>query len=64
MAPRAGDDVIAIPGTTRIENLKDNIGALQVALMQAELEEVSALISTGAAAGLRYPAAQIGSVYI
>ena len=59
-----GDDVIAIPGTTRIANLKDNIGALHVILTQAEVDEVSALIPPGAAAGLRYPAAQIGSVYI
>lgn len=59
-----GDDVFAIPGTTRVENLVENLGALNVHLTAQEIAEIDAAIPPGAAAGLRYPAAQIGSVHI
>lgn len=59
-----GDDVFAIPGTTRVENLMENIGALDVRLSAQDIAEIDAAIPPGAAAGLRYPAAQIGSVHI
>jgi aryl-alcohol dehydrogenase-like predicted oxidoreductase len=59
-----GDDVIAIPGTTRIANLIENAGALRISLSKADTADIEALIPPGAASGLRYPAAQIGSIYI
>lgn len=59
-----GDDVIAIPGTTQIANLIANVGALHVSLSRDDIEEIETLIPLGAGSGLRYPAAQIGSIYI
>ncbi|MCO5614559.1 hypothetical protein L7F22_068842 [Adiantum nelumboides] len=49
-----GDDVVPIPGTTRIKNLEENVGALHVKLSKAELEEIEALFHDDAIAGDRY----------
>lgn len=38
-----GDDVAPIPGTTKIQNLNENIGALLVKLSQEEMNELSSL---------------------
>ena len=49
-----GDDVVPIPGTTRVENLEDNVGALGVTLTQRDLERIDAVFPRGVAAGERY----------
>jgi len=49
-----GEDVVPIPGTTRVENLEDNVGALGVTLTQRDLERIDAVFPKGAAAGERY----------
>ncbi|KAL3728118.1 hypothetical protein ACJRO7_032811 [Eucalyptus globulus] len=36
-----GDDVVPIPGTTKIKNLDTNIGSLQVKLTEDDLREIS-----------------------
>jgi aryl-alcohol dehydrogenase-like predicted oxidoreductase len=59
-----GDDVVAIPGTKRKERLVENIGALSVDLSDDDLARISDAIPVGAVAGLRYPEAQMGSVYL
>ena len=59
-----GDDIIPIPGTKRKERLLENLGALQVSLSAADLAEIADAIPVGAAAGLRYPEAQMKSVYL
>ncbi|CAK8540936.1 unnamed protein product [Lathyrus sativus] len=38
-----GNDVCSIPGTTKIENFNENIGALSVKLTQEELTEIESL---------------------
>ncbi|KAI0938383.1 hypothetical protein AcV5_000077 [Taiwanofungus camphoratus] len=51
-----GSDVIPIPGTTSIERLKENLGAANVKLTPAEIEEVRAIAAgADAANGPRYP---------
>lgn len=57
-----GDDVIAIPGTKSLERLEQNINALDVELTSAEVDELSAAIPVGAAAGTRYPAGAMKAV--
>ncbi|HEY4148791.1 MAG TPA: aldo/keto reductase [Chitinophagaceae bacterium] len=57
-----GDFIFPIPGTRRIKYLEENLGALQVALSKAELEEIDAIFPRGAAAGLRYPEQAMGSL--
>lgn len=59
-----GDDIVPIPGTKRKERLLENIGALAVHLTEDDLAQISDAIPVGAAAGLRYPEAQMKSVYL
>lgn len=59
-----GDDVIPIPGTKRIDRLLENLGALSVALTDRDLTLISEAIPVGSAAGLRYPEAQMSSLYL
>ncbi|UFH51490.1 aldo/keto reductase [Pseudomonas sp. KNUC1026] len=50
-----GDDIVPIPGTTRVENLEANLGALAIQLSAAERGQLDAIFPvTGAAAGERY----------
>jgi aryl-alcohol dehydrogenase-like predicted oxidoreductase len=58
-----GPDIIPIPGTKRLERLVENLGALDVTLTATELADITAAVPPGAAAGTRYPEAQMGSVY-
>lgn len=50
------DDIIAIPGTKRIERIDDNLGALDVQLSAEERQALADAFPPGAAAGTRYPA--------
>jgi aryl-alcohol dehydrogenase-like predicted oxidoreductase len=49
-----GDDVVPIPGTKRRSYLEENVAALNIELSPADLQEISAALPLGAAAGLRY----------
>ncbi|MCX7116385.1 MAG: aldo/keto reductase [Legionellales bacterium] len=48
--------IAPIPGTRAIERLNENIGALDVHLSAAELEEIAQLIPKDATMGMQYPA--------
>ncbi|BBG93482.1 NAD(P)-linked oxidoreductase superfamily protein [Prunus dulcis] len=49
-----GNDVCPIPGTTKIENFNQNIGALSVKLTPEELAELESFASADAVKGGRY----------
>ncbi|KAI3716469.1 hypothetical protein L1987_67374 [Smallanthus sonchifolius] len=49
-----GTDVVPIPGTTKIENLNQNIGALSVQLTPAEMVELESYASSDVVKGDRY----------
>ncbi|KAH9657740.1 putative aldo-keto reductase 2 [Citrus sinensis] len=49
-----GDDVCPIPGTTKIENLNQNIKALSVKLTPEEIAELESIASADAVRGHRY----------
>jgi aryl-alcohol dehydrogenase-like predicted oxidoreductase len=57
-----GDDIVPIPGTTRIEHLESNVSALDVELEPAELSRIDEAAPVGAASGDRYPAASMRAV--
>ncbi|MBV9825422.1 MAG: aldo/keto reductase [Alphaproteobacteria bacterium] len=59
-----GDDVIPIPGTKRIERLRENLGALDITLAPAEIESISSIVPVGGAAGTRYPEGGMKGVFI
>ncbi|KAF7107794.1 hypothetical protein CFC21_108376 [Triticum aestivum] len=48
-----GDDVVPIPGTTKLKNLDDNIEAVKVKLSKEDLKEISAAVPAGEVAGSR-----------
>ncbi len=50
-----GEDIVPIPGTKRLNYLKENIGAAEITLTQDEIERVSNALPPDAVAGLRYP---------
>ncbi|KAA8527646.1 hypothetical protein F0562_034959 [Nyssa sinensis] len=50
-----GDDVVPIPGTTKIRNLDGNIGSLAVKLKHEDLQEISRAISIDEVSGEREP---------
>ena len=59
-----GPDVVAIPGTRRIDRMDENIGALSVRLSSEEVAAISAAVPPGAAAGTRYPAGGMKTAYL
>ncbi|KAJ3705609.1 hypothetical protein LUZ61_009314 [Rhynchospora tenuis] len=48
-----GEDVVPIPGTTKIKNLDDNIGALKLNLSKQDLEEITELVKENEVSGYR-----------
>ncbi|OWM70960.1 hypothetical protein CDL15_Pgr013141 [Punica granatum] len=54
MGPHLRDDVCPIPGTTKLENFKQNIGALSVKLMLSEMVELESIAASGSGKGERY----------
>lgn len=54
-----GEDVAPIPGTKRRKWLDENLGALDVTLPEAALSALDRAFPPDAAAGLRYPEAQM-----
>ncbi|KAJ0966414.1 hypothetical protein J5N97_027552 [Dioscorea zingiberensis] len=50
-----GDDVCPIPGTTKVENFNQNIGALSVKLTPEEMAELESIASANDVRGDRYP---------
>ncbi|XP_078179735.1 putative aldo-keto reductase 1 isoform X1 [Carex rostrata] len=48
-----GEDVVPIPGTTKIKNLDDNIGSLKVKLSKEDLEEITDLVKENEVVGKR-----------
>jgi aryl-alcohol dehydrogenase-like predicted oxidoreductase len=49
-----GEDLVPIPGTTKIRHLEENIASLEIELSDEDLAELSRLFPPGAAAGDRY----------
>jgi aryl-alcohol dehydrogenase-like predicted oxidoreductase len=50
-----GEHIVPIPGTRRLRNLEENIGALEVHLDAGELAAIEDVFPAGAATGARYP---------
>src|SRR5262249_36847178 len=59
-----GPDIVPIPGTKRKERLEENVQAASLRLDARAAERIAAAIPSGAAAGTRYPEAQMKGVHI
>lgn len=57
-----GREIVTIPGTTRVENLEENVAATRIVLSAEDLARIEAVAPLGAASGLRYPEAAMKSV--
>lgn len=57
-----GEDIIPIIGSTRIESLNENLGALEVKLSANDVSELDNAFPEGSFAGNRYPDALMGTV--
>jgi aryl-alcohol dehydrogenase-like predicted oxidoreductase len=49
-----GDDIAPIPGTTRVKNLEENVGAAEIELTDDDLRRLDEVAPQGVAAGDRY----------
>jgi aryl-alcohol dehydrogenase-like predicted oxidoreductase len=59
-----GEDIVPIPGTKRLPCLEENLGALDVRLGPEDLARLDEALPPGAAAGARYPEAQLRAVHL
>lgn len=57
--PRHGADIVPLIGARRRDRLSEALGALDVTLDAADLAAIEAAVPVGAAAGERYPQAQM-----
>jgi aryl-alcohol dehydrogenase-like predicted oxidoreductase len=57
-----GPDIVPIPGTKRRKYLEENVEAVDIDLGPSQLVELETIFARGAAAGTRYPEAQMGAV--
>ncbi len=55
-----GEHVVPIPGTTKPERVEENVGALEVALSDDDLQTLDEIARHGVAAGERYPSEMMG----
>jgi aryl-alcohol dehydrogenase-like predicted oxidoreductase len=55
-----GADIVPLVGARRRDRLAESLGALDITLEAEELAEIARVIPRDAAAGTRYPAAQMG----
>jgi aryl-alcohol dehydrogenase-like predicted oxidoreductase len=49
-----GDDIVPIPGTTRVKNLEENVAAAEIELTEEDLQRLDEVAPKGVAAGDRY----------
>jgi aryl-alcohol dehydrogenase-like predicted oxidoreductase len=59
-----GPEIVPIPGTKRRGRLDENLGALDLSLTPEDVRALDEAVPRGAAAGPRYPDAQMKGVYL
>jgi aryl-alcohol dehydrogenase-like predicted oxidoreductase len=59
-----GEDILPIPGTKRMQYLEENLAALEIELSPDDLARIDEAMPPGAAAGSRYPEAQMKAVHL
>ena len=58
-----GNDFIVIPGTSKIKNLEENVGAAQIKLSKEEIKEIREACEKADVAGERYPEIMSATLY-
>jgi aryl-alcohol dehydrogenase-like predicted oxidoreductase len=54
-----GEDIVPIPGTKRLNYLRENIKAVEIHLTSEDIQKISKALPAGIASGERYPAMQM-----
>ena len=57
-----GEDIVPIPGTTRLSRLEENLGAADIVLSAADLAAIAAAVPEAEVAGARYQEAGLAMV--
>jgi aryl-alcohol dehydrogenase-like predicted oxidoreductase len=60
---KQGDDIIPIPGTTKVQRLEENLGSLDIKLSEDEEKKIRKLIEGAEVTGGRYPDAFMHACY-
>jgi aryl-alcohol dehydrogenase-like predicted oxidoreductase len=55
-------NIVPIPGTTHIDRLKENLGAINVKLSETDMQQIDAVLPLHSAVGARYPEAAMKAV--
>lgn len=58
-----GEDIIPIPGTTKIKNFDENMAALKITISKDEDKKIRELIEKADVKGTRYPEAFSGALF-
>ncbi len=59
-----GEDIVPIPGTTKIKHIQENIKAADIELSADEMRQLEEIFSMNAASGLRYPETAMKTVNV
>jgi aryl-alcohol dehydrogenase-like predicted oxidoreductase len=59
-----GNDIVPIPGTTKMKHIEENIDAVNIKLTAEELKQIDDIFPMDAASGLRYPEEAMKSVNV
>ena len=59
-----GDDVVPIPGTSKVARLTENLAAADIKLTKADLDTLGSSINDKSVAGTRYPGGQMKTIGI
>ncbi|EXJ70255.1 alcohol dehydrogenase [Cladophialophora psammophila CBS 110553] len=59
-----GDDIIPIPGTTRVKNFDENMGALNIKITPQDNEKIRKVIDAAEVHGARYPEAFSKALFV
>ncbi len=59
-----GEDIVPIPGTTKIKHIQENIKAVDLELTDDELQQLEEIFPMDAASGLRYPETAMKTVNV
>ena len=58
------NDIVPIPGTTKIKHIEENISAVEIKLTEEELKQIDEIMPKGIANGLRYPESMMKSLNV
>lgn len=59
-----GNDIIPIPGTTKVKNFDENMGSLFITLTKEEEQEIRQKVQAAEITGDRYPKYMMGHLYV